>query len=244
MSLLSRLHRIRLVLTHFRYPRFIPSRFRRPRTAWTSVTPDSLFLSARLVRRCCRTPFHRRKQIIALQQSVPRLEPEFLLDRPNIRIDLRPDFGRRCTLQMLVRPNVVVPKPELTQRNIQHLESRDLPLIEFLLQRPEQSFDPSVLPRATGIAALMSNPGQRQHNAKHPACKTRFIIRAHCTRLTVLSYRQKQMPEQSPRSFVRQGRQRQQPPAAMIDEAEDHVQLVLSVRLARQVQPPHPILRQ
>lgn len=79
---------------------------------------------------------------------------------------------------MLMRPDVVVEESELAERTIQRLEAHHFPLIELLLQRPEQPLNPSVLPRAAWIAALMANPCQREHAPKHPTGEARFVIGA------------------------------------------------------------------
>lgn len=142
-----------------------------------------------------------------------------------------------------MRPDAVVEKPEFSERMIQGFETHHLPLIEFPLQRPEQPLDPSVLPRTAGIGALVLNPRQRQHNAKHPAGETRFIVRAQRTRLAVFADGNEQVCEQRPRAFVGQCRQCEQAPAAVIEQPQDPVQPVFRIRLARQIHRPNSIAR-
>lgn len=122
-------------------------------------------------------------------------------------------------------------------------QSPHFPLIEFLLQRPEQPFDASVLPRAARIAALLADATQYQHSAKQAAGETCLVIRSHSARLAVFPDRQKQVPEQCPRALIRQCRQAQQCPATMIDEAEDRVHVSSSISFARQIHRPDKIMR-
>ena len=97
MSLLSLLHRIRFVSSYCRHPRFISRLFSSFAHRLVECHPGQSFFVRPLV------PFHLPRvfsapQIVALQQPVPRLEPVCLLDRRNIRIDPRPDFGWGCAL--------------------------------------------------------------------------------------------------------------------------------------------------
>lgn len=81
-----------------------------------------------------------------------------------INIDAVPDLGRRASLQVLVRPHVVVPEPEWQQRRVELMAIGHAPAIEFGLERAEEAFDAAVLPGAVPFGGLMADaePGQRE----------------------------------------------------------------------------------
>ena len=56
-----------------------------------------------------------------------------------------------------MRADVVVPISEGIEVAIELLDSRDDPLIQLVLQRTKQAFDPAVLPRAAGDGSLVAD---------------------------------------------------------------------------------------
>ena len=51
-----------------------------------------------------------------------------------------------------------------------------LPLVEFLFEGAEQAFDPAVLPRASGVGALVADAEHLQANAKLFGGKYSFVV--------------------------------------------------------------------
>lgn len=182
-------------------------------------------------------------QVVAAQQSRPRLEPEFPLYRPPKRIDVRPSFCRGASKQMLMRPHEVVEETELAERDAQRSEALDLQLVELALERQEQPLDAAVLPRAARIAALMADAGEPQRRSEDVRHEHRLVVRAQETRLAVVSDGQEQMAEQRPGQLVRQCCQREQGARAMINQAEDGMNLSGRIAFARQVHRPNQIPR-
>ena len=138
--------------------------------------PASLLLSSQLP-----------AQIKPLQQAIPTLEPFDGLRRCRKRINISPSFRRRAPLQILMWPHMIVKEAELHQRIAEFLKRSHRPLIQLVLQCPEETLDAPILPGATRISALMPNTQQPQPTPKQPRTKHRFIIRAHSARLAVLA---------------------------------------------------------
>ena len=49
-----------------------------------------------------------------------------------------------------MRPDLVVPEPEFTQRHIERIQRHDFQAIEFILELAEEPPGPAVLPRQPG----------------------------------------------------------------------------------------------
>ena len=78
--------------------------------------------------------FYRRHlppQIKSPQQSIPSREVIQLLRDVCIRIGPVPCLNRCLTAKMLMRPDMVVPSRELTERDIQFMDVARLPLIQL-----------------------------------------------------------------------------------------------------------------
>lgn len=144
---------------------------------------------------------------------------------------------------MLMRPNSVVSKRKLIQQRSQCRSRVDGERVQLRLQRAEEPFDAAVLPGATGRRELMPDPGQGKHPAKQAALERRIVVRADRLRHTVLAHRQKEVPEQRKRIAMRTQAQREKPARAVVDEAEDGVNLAPHILLAGQVQGPDAIDR-
>lgn len=61
-------------------------------------------------------------QVIAGKQSVPALEPVFVLVLRAERFNVRPGFGRRTAAKVLVRSDVVIEEAELAEGAVQRFQ--------------------------------------------------------------------------------------------------------------------------
>ncbi len=215
---------------------FVPARF--PPSAHRHPRPT-------LVDRGRRFGIHRLRQlppqVIPRQQPTPALEPDHLLRFPGIRIDPAPSLGRRGPAQVLMRPHVVVPAPELDHQPRQRLPAIDLQSIKPGLERAKQPLDAPVHPRAARHRELLADMGQGAHPPKHPAPEHRIVIGAYRPGLSKAPHGQKQMPQERPRIALLQYLQGQQGPRAVIFDAQDGVNLSRHIPLARHVQGPDRI---
>lgn len=172
------------------------------------------------------------------QQSIPCLEPQRLFGRFSVWVDSGPRFQRRCTVQVLVRPDRVVPEREQFQRMAQLRLVRHAPVIQPVFQRPEHSFHSAVLPRATRRCPLVPDAKQPQTRGKHLPGKDAFVVAAQRPGFAVAADGQAQVPQQGPCTLVCRNLQPQQPPRAVVDHAQDGVDVPIGILLAGQVDGP------
>ena len=93
-------------------------------------------------------------------------------------IDSGPDFGWCAALKMLMRPKVIVKAARVGQGLIQRPSVFDGVQEEQPLHRTDETFDAAVLPGASGIAELQTNPYVPQGQAKRLRCEHRFVVGA------------------------------------------------------------------
>ena len=74
-------------------------------------------------------------QTISLQQSIPRLEPVFLLWWFGVWVVAAPCFCRSLAIEILVRSDMVVPVAECAEVYVELRDVRHLPLIQLLFER-------------------------------------------------------------------------------------------------------------
>ena len=92
-------------------------------------------------------------------------------------IDPGPDFGGWPFPQMIVWAIMVVPGANLAQRQREVFAIHNGFSRQFPLHCSDESFDPSVLPGATRLDALLANAEQPQTKSKHTRHQHRFIVR-------------------------------------------------------------------
>lgn len=80
---------------------------------------------------------------------------------------------------MAVRPDVVVPNTKEAKAGIQLGGIRNCPAIQFVLERAEEAFDPSVLPRATWLGSLVADAEQAQARSECGRSENRLIVCAN-----------------------------------------------------------------
>ena len=142
-----------------------------------------------------------------------------------------------------MRPDMVVPGAELTERDIQLANPRHHPPIQLPLQRPEQTLDASVHPWTAGVGSLMANPQPLESEDEQARREYRLVIRANETGATVLLDRIKQTSQQEDGRLVSERGEGQHPSATVIDDAKDGVKVAIDVRLAGEVNAPCSIDR-
>ena len=137
-------------------------------------------------------------QVVALEQSIPGLEPVFTLDPCRVRIDPCPSFSGRPAAQVLVRPDVVIEEAEFHKRSVEPRERFDEELIQFPFQCSEEALHSAVLPGAVEVDPLMADAKQPKSEAKHFGGEDRFIVRPHCSWLAVALDSFHQLEDQRP----------------------------------------------
>lgn len=155
------------------------------------------------------------------EQPVPALHD---FHRPGLAgrvegIDPVPSLQRRPPVQILMRPQRVVPGAEFGQESVQRCALGEDALPQLVLQRPKEALDAPVLPGAMQIDALVANAQQSQARAEHPAGETALVAGTHEARPTELGDSQTQLPQQRPAALASQPNQPQRP-AAVIQHAQ------------------------
>ena len=80
------------------------------------------------------------------------------------------------SLQILMRPDVVVPQPKYMQGSLQFANISHCPLIQFLLEGTEEPLYPAVLPGAMRFNALVPNTHEPEGETKEPGPKHGFVV--------------------------------------------------------------------
>ena len=98
-----------------------------------------------------------------------------------------PDFGRRAALEMLMGPEVIVETARVGRGSIQRPGVLDGIPEKQIFDGSDEAFDAAVLPGASGIAELQTNPHAPQGQAKAPRREHRFVVRAQELRTAVVT---------------------------------------------------------
>ena len=114
-----------------------------------------------------------------LDGTFPAAQPALALAGRREDIDSRPDFRGRAALEMLMGPEVIVGAACVGQGSIERPGVLNGVLEEQTFDGPDEAFDTAVLPGASGIAVLQTNPHAPQSQAKAP----RRPLRCRCARI-------------------------------------------------------------
>ena len=120
-----------------------------------------------------------------------------------------------------MRSRMVVPATKRRELCAQVVAVDDRDAIELLLQRPEEPFDPAVLPRTARLDALQANaePSERGlHRRRDEAC---FVVDANPPRDAISPNRFDHLTQDRQAAFVGQVREPQRGAAAMVEDAEN-----------------------
>ena len=90
-------------------------------------------------------------------------------------------------------PDFVVPTSEVAQKQVYGFPVSQHDLPELVLQRPEQPFNPPVLPRAVQVDPLVFDAQQCQARAERAAGEAPLVVGAHESGFAVFRYRQTQV---------------------------------------------------
>ena len=142
-----------------------------------------------------------------------------------------------------MRLDFVVPTLEVAQKQVYGFPVSQHDLPELVLQRPEQSFNPPVLPRAVQVDALVFDAQQHQPACEHSPCKTPLVVGTHESGFAIFGYRQTQASQQRPATLACDGLEHQQPATAVIDDAQNLVNRAIGISTHRQIQCPAMIGR-
>lgn len=153
-------------------------------------------------------------------------------------IDVLPRLGRRAAAQVLVRSQFVVPMAEVDQQCIDSAPVPQAQPLEHAFQGSEQALNAPVLPGAVNVTALMGNAQPLQTPREHPSGEAGFVVRAHKSRPSPLRDGQTQVSQQRPAAFVRKPSKPHSQPAAVIDDAQDGVNLAVHIGSPGHVQTP------
>ena len=173
--------------------------------------------------------------VVPREQPLPGRKRDRALTRPAAR----PGFGRCQVLQVLMRPDVVIPTPKLNQSFMQTGSIHDVNPIQLPFQCAEESLDAAVLPRAMQIDALMPGAQQPQRELKSPGRETGFVVGTHDPGCVVTIDCIEQNAQQGDRCFGAQRRQRDTGAWTVIQDAKDRTLLSRQINLAVQVQAPY-----
>lgn len=124
-----------------------------------------------------------------------------------------------------MRADVAIPIVEAVERCLQPPCSFYRQVVERLLQGPEEAFDAPVHPGTPEVDALMAYAQAAKGRAEHERGEYAFIVGTNSARFAKVADRQAQVSQQGPRRFVGQHAQRHYVARAVIDRAEDHMQL-------------------
>ena len=159
------------------------------------------------------------------------------------RINVVPGLQRRSPLQVLMWPDFVVPTSEVAQKQVYGFPVSQHDLPELVLQRPEQPFNPPVLPRAVQVDPLVFDAQQCQARAERAAGEAPLVVGAHESGFAVFRYRQTQVSQQRPATFIHHRVERQQASTAVIDDAQNLVNRATGISTPGHVQRPAMIDR-
>lgn len=158
-----------------------------------------------------------------------------------MRVDSPPRLRWRGVAQIGVRTGIAIPAAKEVERGLELMAVRHLPAVERLLERPEEALDASVLPRATGVNALVVDVREAQRPTEHARREHALVVAAQRTLLAVAPDHQEKVAEQGPGCLVRRGGQRQCLAAAAVEHPEHHVQPARLVNLATHVDGPDSV---
>ena len=131
-----------------------------------------------------------------------------------------PHLGRRMAVQMLMRSRMVVPGTKLHQLHPQVVGIDDPNPIQLTFERPEETFDPPVLPWAMKVGGLQADTQQRQRSLHQPRVETRLVVHPNALRQTKLVERADQFVQNRGAAFVGQRTQSQASARTMIEQPQ------------------------
>ena len=146
-------------------------------------------------------------------------------------------------VQMLMRPRMVVPAAELDQFVAQVAAVNDGDPVQMPFERAEESLDAAVLPGTMGFGGLQRDAQQRQRTFHQPRIETGLVVHPDAAWNTELAKGGNQFTQESNAAFVRQRRQPQTRPAAVIEQPQHHVLTAGDVVFPGQVQCPDAVAR-
>lgn len=156
----------------------------------------------------------------------------FFSRSPMVDVLAVPDFGRRQAIEMLMWAGVVVPEPELRQRLFQHLEIWYHPVIELLFQGEKEPLDPAVHPWAMQIGGLMPDAEGAQSEAKEGGREDALVIGTDDLRRAMFLEDIEQHAKNGNSGFCFQGFEYEVGARAVIDRAQNHVDMAALIHLA------------
>lgn len=105
-------------------------------------------------------------------------------------------------------------------------------------ERPEQVLNAPVLPRAVNVTALVANAHPPQSSREHPSGEARLVVGSNEPRFATLRNGQAQVPQQRPAAFVRKASKPNRQSTAVVNDAQDGVNLPLRISAPGHVQTP------
>ena len=171
----------------------------------------------------------------------PAAQPAPALAGRREDIHARPDFGGCSSLKMLMRPEVIVGAARVDQGSIQRPSVLDVVLQEQPFDGSDEAFDAAVLPGASGIAELQTNPYVPQGQAKRLRCEDRFVVGAQESWAAVVTTGRGEMVPNRQRRLFRHLMHAQTGAAGMVHDGHDDMLPTDSIRFHQQIHAPNQV---
>ncbi len=154
---------------------------------------------------CCRQMVFRRK----LWRKEPACEPSLpYADKAGLSCglgDAAPRLGRRASMQVLMRPRMVVPGPKFDQLGTQLVLAGDSDPVQLVLEGAEETLDAPVLPGAVQLGGLQADAEQGQRGFHQAAVEACLVVHANRSRQAKVATRHDQLVQDG-QAACRRGR--------------------------------------
>lgn len=156
-------------------------------------------------------------------------------------IDPRPDFSGRTALEMLMGPEMIVDRSDMLQGSITRGGIVNGVLPKQPLHRADEPLDAAVLPGASRLAVLQTNPLEAQEQTKAARSEDGFVISTQPRRESIRPHHGRQLMPYRPCRLVRQPLQPQAGSARMIYDGQYDMPATVGIGLGQQVHAPDQI---
>jgi hypothetical protein len=135
-------------------------------------------------------------------------------------------------MQMLMRPQVIVPNPKQSQRRLKLFPRIDLPAIKLLFQGSEETLDAPIQPGVARFGCLVFYVEQPQYDLKPLRLEERFIVGADDSGFAIAADHTNELLQQGQDRFVLQSAHGQIGPTGVFHNAEQAMGVTLTASLS------------
>ena len=154
-----------------------------------------------------------------------------------------PDFRGRATLEMLMRPEMIVDAARVGQGSIQRHSILNGVLEEQPFDGPDETFDAAVLPGASRIAVLQANPYVPQGQAKRLRGEHRFVVGAQESRAAVMTTRRDEVAPDRQRRLICHSLHSQTGATGMVQDGQGDMPAAVGIGFRQQIHAPDQVTR-